>query len=247
MILLSFGPWHLLCIKEKQEIKLKNTGRKGGVNVIGINGLTAIHNRLSNYMKVNQMTVNWLKTKDQGGDNAFNIDEFSGDEAVFKDIDKNGDGKLDAAELNSAYYSQQLNQMTVDLINSKDTDEDQLLNADELGVSSEIFSNIDTNSDGTADVNELNTAYLMTQVNQMTVDLVNAKDTDGDQLLTADELGVSQDTFSTIDTNNDGTAGTDELNTAFFTKNPIWEYLKVVNASSLTQSNSTTSTGSIFA
>jgi hypothetical protein len=84
-------------------------------------------------------------------------------------------------------------------------------------------------------------------LNQMTSDLITGKDTNGDKALSVDELGVSQDVFSTIDTNNDGVANAGELNAAFLSKNPIWNYLKTANAANSTTSNSSGSTTSVVA
>ncbi len=108
----------------------------------------------------------------------------------------------------------QLNRMTVSMINNKDTDGDKALNAKELDIHEEVFTKIDINKDGKADREELNIYYPVSKVDMPTVQLIETKDADGDKTLNAKELDITEDTLAKIDTNSDGKADREELNTA---------------------------------
>lgn len=108
----------------------------------------------------------------------------------------------------------QLNRMTVNMINDKDTDGDKALNAKELDIHEDVFTKIDINKDGKADREELNIYYPKSKVDMPTVQLIETKDADGDKTLNAEELNISKDTFAKIDANGDDKADRDELNAA---------------------------------
>src|SRR3990172_2227089 len=52
------------------------------------------------------------------------------------------------------------------------------------------------------------------QLNKMTLTLIKDKDSDGDKVLSAEELGVNEDILKEIDKNGDGNADREELNAA---------------------------------
>ncbi len=108
----------------------------------------------------------------------------------------------------------QLNKATVAMIKDKDTDGDNTLNQDELGLDKDVFTKVDANGDGKADREELNAYYPMSKVDLPTLGLIKEKDTDGDKALNAQELGVSGDILAEIDSNGDGKTDRDELNAA---------------------------------
>src|SRR3989304_8129803 len=108
----------------------------------------------------------------------------------------------------------QLNKMTLTLIRDKDSDGDKALSAEELNVPEDVFTKIDANSDGNADRVELNTYYPIRRIDIPTLQLIKDKDTDGDKVLSAEELGVNEDVLKEIDTNDDGNADREELTAA---------------------------------
>src|SRR3972149_1761352 len=108
----------------------------------------------------------------------------------------------------------QLNKMTLTLIKDKDSDGDKALSAEELNVHEDVFTKIDANGDGNADRVELNAYYPISRIDIPTVQLIKDKDTDGDKVLSAEELGVNEDILKEIDTNGDGNADREELNAA---------------------------------
>jgi len=108
----------------------------------------------------------------------------------------------------------QLNKMTLTLIRDKDSDGDKALSAEELNVPEDVFTKIDANSDGNADRVELNTYYPISRIDIPTLQLIKDKDTDGDKVLSAEELGVNEDILKEIDKNGDGNADREELNAA---------------------------------
>jgi len=180
--------------------------------------------------QLNQISIDLTRAKDTNGDMLLSADELGLTQDAFNMIDTNNDGTADTGELNTAYVNslafQMSDNISTNLINTKDTNGDMLLSADELGLTQDAFSKIDTNNDGTADISELNIAYMSDNIS---TDLISTKDTNSDKLLNVDELGLTQDAFSKIDTNNDGTAG--ELNAAYLLKTQIKEYLKTINTS----------------
>lgn len=129
-----------------------------------MNGISSIGNA-SDLMQLNRMTLDLLRRKDVNGDKSLTSDEFGASLDVFSNIDQNGDGKLDPVELNKAYMSQSggssqsLDDMSSALISGLDQNGDELLSADEMKVSSSVFSGIDADGSGTAGINELNAAF----------------------------------------------------------------------------------------
>lgn len=130
-----------------------------------MNTITGIGNySLPNPGQLNMMTVNMIKDKDSDGDKALNAKELNIHEDIFEKIDANGDGKADREELNLYYPKSRIDIPTVHLIKSKDTDGDKTLNEEELNISKDIFTKIDTNGDGKADRDELNTAHPLNKL-----------------------------------------------------------------------------------
>ena len=108
----------------------------------------------------------------------------------------------------------QLNKMTLALIKDKDSDGDKALNAEELNVPEDVFTKIDINGDGNTDSVELNAYYPISRIDIPTLHLIKDKDTDGDKVLSGEELGVTEDILKEIDANGDGNADREELNAA---------------------------------
>ena len=108
----------------------------------------------------------------------------------------------------------QLNKMTLSLIKDKDSDGDKALSAEELNVPEDVFTKIDINGDGNTDSVELNAYYPISRIDIPTLHLIKDKDTDGDKVLSGEELGVTEDILKEIDANGDGNADREELNAA---------------------------------
>ena len=108
----------------------------------------------------------------------------------------------------------QLNKMTLTLIKDKDSDGDKALSAEELNVPEDVFTKIDINGDGNTDSVELNAYYPISRIDIPTLHLIKDKDTDGDKVLSGEELGVTEDILKEIDANGDGNADREELNAA---------------------------------
>ncbi len=71
-----------------------------------------------------------------------NVEELGIPKDIFDKIDKNGDGQVGKAELNTAFHAriQAISERTNHLIAKKDTNGDGMLNIEELGVSEKLFS-----------------------------------------------------------------------------------------------------------
>ncbi len=120
------------------------------------------------------------------------------------------------AEIGNRYIPNhgQLNKMTLALIKDKDSDGDKALSAKELNVPEDVFTKIDINGDGNTDSVELNAYYPISRIDIPTLHLIKDKDTEGDKVLSGEELGVTEDILKEIDANGDGNADREELNAA---------------------------------
>ena len=139
-----------------------------------------------------------------------------------------------------------------DIVTQNDKNSDSSLSIDELGVSQEQFTSLDTDSDGLVTQNEIATAIdnklssysdgqmpskeefasLLSDMglempeppqkqnssagNDFASMIMSSYDSDGDSLLSSTEASVlSEEEFSSLDSNSDGTISTDELSSAF--------------------------------
>ena len=166
---------------------------------------------------------NFIQNKDTDGDGLLNAQELGAPEEDFVKIDTNGDGLADKEELTIAYInrnrSAHMGNRPNQFIKNKDADGDGLLNPEELGLSEEDFAGIDTNGDGFADKEELTIAYINKQqaesLDERKARFIEDKDSDGDGLLNAEELGAPEEDFAKIDKSGDGLADRVELAIAY--------------------------------
>ena len=119
--------------------------------------LIAAHNRAH---AVNEKTNHFISKKDANGDGVLNVGELGVPKDIFDKIDKNSDGQVGKAEINTAFHAriQAISERTNHLIARKDTNGDGMLNIEELGVSEKLFAKIDKNGDGLAGRAELSIA-----------------------------------------------------------------------------------------
>src|SRR3990172_11191943 len=182
---------------------------------VEMDNITGICNRcIPNLGQLNKMTLTLIRDKDSDGDKALSDEELNVPEDVFTKIDANSDGNADRVELNAYYPISRIDILTLHLIKDKDTDGDKVLSAEELNAPEDVFTKIDANGDGNADRVELNAYYPISRIDIPTVQLIKDKDTDGDKVLSSEELGVNEDILKEIDTNGDGNADREELNAA---------------------------------
>jgi uncharacterized protein (DUF2141 family) len=101
-----------------------------------------------------------MSKKDTNGDGVLNVGELGVPKDIFDKIDKNSDGQVGKAEINTAFHAriQAISERTNHLIARKDTNGDGMLNIEELGVSEKLFAKIDKNGDGLAGRAELSIA-----------------------------------------------------------------------------------------
>lgn len=120
-----------------------------------------------------------------------------------------------------------------EMIANRDEDGDGNLSSEEFDVSEEVFSSIDTDGDGVISAEELQSdmenraTEMQSQMMQgmgmpppppSAEDMISQKDEDGDGGLSIEELGESEETFSSIDTDGDGVISAEELQ-AYMDKN----------------------------
>lgn len=132
-----------------------------------------------------------------------------------------------------------------DIVSQNDTDSDSSLSIDELGISEELFSALDTDGDSLITSNEIASAIenklssfegsiptkeefesLISELglempeapsssDAMTADLMSTYDTDGDSLLSSDEVTMlTEEEFAALDTDSDGSISAEELSSA---------------------------------
>lgn len=129
-------------------------------------------------------------------------------------------------------------EVSASVIANSDTDGDGALSADEVNVSSALFSSLDTDGDGVVSQEELAAAFTNTfaEMDQelassgqpppppsaadSSESVVDDRDTNGDGVLSAEELAVSDKLFGQIDADGDGFVSQDELTAAFASITP---------------------------
>ncbi|MBI5740225.1 MAG: hypothetical protein HZA16_05825 [Nitrospirae bacterium] len=179
-------------------------------NIPGVGNQWGTHYPIQN--RLNYMTTNLIKDKDANQDNVLNAEELGIDAEAFARIDRNEDGQAGRTELAIDHPLSRINHMTAALIKDKDTNQDNVLNAEELGINAETFARIDRNEDGQAGIKELIIAHPLSRINHMSATLIKDKDTNQDSVLNAEELGIDAETFARIDRNEDGQADRREIN-----------------------------------
>lgn len=135
-----------------------------------------------------------------------------------------------------------------DIVTQNDTNSDSSLSIDELGISEEQFSTLDSDGDGLVTQNEIASAIdnklssfdgqmpskeefesliselglqmpqapTSQEANDFSSMIMSSYDSDGDSLLSASEVSIlSEEEFSDLDTNSDGSISTDELSSAY--------------------------------
>ncbi len=143
---------------------------------------------------------------------------------IFDKIDKDGDGKVDKVGLDIADHGRAdaVDERINQLLSKKDTNGNGSLDAGELGVPEAAFKRIDKNGDGQVGIGELNidarnkiaARNRVDAVNERISHLLSKKDTNGNGLLDAGELGIPKDVFNKIDKDGNGQVGRYELNAA---------------------------------
>ncbi len=109
---------------------------------------------------VDEMVSHLMSKNDTNGNGVLNIGELGVSKDIFDKIDKNSDGQVGKAEINTAFHAriQAISERTNHLITKQDTNGDGMLNVGELGVPEDVFAKIDKNGDGQAGRVELSIA-----------------------------------------------------------------------------------------
>ncbi len=123
-------------------------------------------------------TQNALKTQQSTETNSFL--------SIFKQLDVNADDSLDTNELNLG-----LEGFISNFIFQRDLDGNQAISAEEAGTSTDVISNLDTNSDQLVDGKEINT-----EAGRILDGLVSILDTNNDKALSRKELSIFELLFS---------------------------------------------------
>ncbi len=162
-----------------------------------------------------------------GGDDSKSKTEGSGDFTSLLDLAM-GNGFDHSGDLSTAYMSDKAQAMADGKIAQKDQDGDGALSEEEFGISTDKFAQFDTNGDGLLSSDELIESQIYNH--GAIADVVKsaaggtdpnilAKDTDGDGVLSEEEMGVDSSIFSSIDTDGDGSLTSDELIAAYEARN----------------------------
>ena len=125
------------------------------------------------------------------------------------------------------------------IISESDTDADGALSSSELDISSELFGSLDTDGDGEISQEELAAAFSSSfdqldeqlaesgqppppppSAEESSKSVVDDRDTNGDGVLSAEELAVSDELFGQVDADGDGFVSQEELADAFSANMP---------------------------
>lgn len=162
-------------------------------------------------------------------------------------FDIDGDGGLSSSEISAAMkqfetssatttsysnFYEGLSAMAGDLFKSLDTNADDKLSAEEMGVTAAEFAALDANGDGVLDLDEVDAALMKLQdvevdgetvygdsydqqVAAIVADFMSKEDDNGDGLISMEEGEATAEEMACVDQNGDGYADADELAAAF--------------------------------
>ncbi len=143
---------------------------------------------------VSNISKDIINKSDTNSDSALNIDELGISQDLFASLDSDGDSLVTANEIASAIDSQ-LSQFNGQMPSKEEFE--SLLS--ELGL----------------EMPEPPQKPSM-DFNPMVEDIISSYDSDGDSLLSSDEVSIlSESEFNALDANSDGSISVDELNSAF--------------------------------
>ncbi len=152
-----------------------------------------------------------LTTYDEDGDRMLSSEEVPITENTFDRVDRNDDGSIGEIEMMIGRRILVSQHVTQSIIDNKDTNENGVLESDELNISEENFQKLDLNQDESIQAEELN-AVKRYAVNQHVVKGVfSAMDNDQDGLLSSEEFSIKEETFQRLDANEDGGLELQEL------------------------------------
>lgn len=107
-----------------------------------------------------------IQSMDANGDGRLQLSEFSGPRHVFERLDRDGDGNITEAELESGLLAMQAaehrEKLVARMLERLDADGDRELTANELGVSKSSIVRSDRNGNGALDRSELLAHYKRT-------------------------------------------------------------------------------------
>lgn len=143
---------------------------------------------------VSNISKDIINKSDTNSDSALNIDELGISQDLFASLDSDGDSLVTANEIASAIDSQ-LSQFNGQMPSKEEFE--SLLS--DLGL----------------EMPEPPQKPSM-DFNPMVEDIISSYDSDGDSLLSSDEVSIlSESEFNALDANSDGSISVDELNSAF--------------------------------
>ena len=157
--------------------------------------------------------------KDTNGDGGLDVEEIGFSREMFDKLDTDGDGLLTDAELLSLMPPPRMpGNNPADMLAEKDANGDGGLDMEESGLSEELFTKLDIDADGLlteADMPAPPMGGVGGGGGPAPTDLMAALDSDGDEQLTVEESGLSEEEFDTLDTNKDGLVSQAELEAAW--------------------------------
>ena len=134
-------------------------------------------------------------------------------------------GRSISTTLGNNNGGQSISELLSEMVKKKDADQNGSLNIDEMGVEESLFSQIDTDGDGSVTAEELQ-AELEKKIAELGLvsgqmgeaefslrvsQLISENDVDEDGSLSLEELGSDQAVFDSLDKNRDGVVSADEL------------------------------------
>ncbi len=179
----------------------------------GLSGLSMGSLYQSN--RIDRAATKLIDHKDKDGDGLLNAVEFGGPPEQFDRMDANGDGQADKEAIIAFMPRPLFNGLAAMMIHQQDTDDNKTLNMDELGVSEEVFNEIDKNQGSEIDRKELGHFLSRASGRVRPPRSDRAKSGDANQPSTDDETDTGEETTSQIDTDQDGHPDTEQVTTYF--------------------------------
>lgn len=177
---------------------------------------------------IDRMRTRFAQDRDAG--RPLGTIERDGSKGIVAGLDQKGDGRVDSAELMESLARPRFDDIATGLIRHRDIDGDETLSVDELRAPATTFNRIDQNDDSAVDKAELvdflrgapghlgrlepphsGSAVSQSAFDYVAAELIHHRDSDGDEMLSADEWPALGNTFNRPDKNDDGEVDKAEL------------------------------------
>jgi len=182
--------------------------KDGGVDKKELNSYFSVR-------RLDEAVTGLIGRKDENGDRVLSVEELGVSDEAYQVIDKDKNNEIDRAELNRFLPEYTLANRAKRLIDAKDSNGNQVLSMEEMGVPGKVFENIDTDGDGQASIDEIAHWHPVHNLNEKSIHIITSRDLNGDNLLGEGEV-ANQEILQNVDLNCDDHIERVELNLALY-------------------------------